>query len=78
MLVFYTSQCVSQTEDPRLGDVMPTLEELKEMSCKQKEAFKELLATMPDGDSALKLITINTAANTFYEYLIELLSQPKP
>ena len=54
---------------------MPTLEELKEMSCKQKEAFKELFATMPDGDAALKLITINTAANTFYEYLIELLTK---
>lgn len=52
---------------------MPTLEELKEMSEQQKVAFRELLKTMLDPEAALKLITINTAANTFYEYLIELL-----
>lgn len=54
---------------------MPTLEELKEMSDKQKAAFKQLFATMPDQEAALNLVMINTAANTFYEYLVQLLTQ---
>lgn len=54
---------------------MPTLEELKLMHEKQKDACKRLLPLMASPDDALELLSINIAANTFYECLMELIKE---
>lgn len=48
-----------------------TPQEIRELHLLQQQSFKELFKQQPDPDSAVKLVNINSAANTFFELLME-------